>query len=164
MRASSFVANSSSLPETSRRKVAVRRSVSGAILRQRSGEGVPISASMRRPISSNLSMFTRLSACNAPPPEVLTGFGYYRTLCTCCKEECLALPYQWQYRVKNDGRIRGAGFWRWGRAAATQHLPDCRLVGGYQREAMRLKRRYDLKNFDGGGSKGLAELSAGTPW
>src|SRR5258707_8538887 len=87
-RASSFDANSESFPETSRRKVAVRRSVSGAISSSTYLRSRAISSSMRLPISSNLSMICRSG-------ELPERFLYYRNAQRVPQGGLLALPYQW---------------------------------------------------------------------
>src|SRR5215472_3329927 len=55
---------------------------------------------MRRPISSNLSIF--------PPPELLARFRYYRNAPRASQGGELPLPYQWQWRIERwKNAVRG---------------------------------------------------------
>src|SRR5262249_12345214 len=101
VRASILAANSVSFSETSRRKVDVRRSVSGPRSSSTYFRRRAISSSMRRPISSNLSMFSRLG-------ELLKRFLYYRNALQVPQGGLLPLPYQWQWRVEKwKNAVRG---------------------------------------------------------
>ena len=91
VRSSIFVANSLNFPETSRKNDAVRRSVSGATSSSRYLRRRATSSSIRRPISSNLSM------CLCLPAKSRSDLGIIETLHECRKEDC------WRFPINGNG-------------------------------------------------------------
>jgi len=100
-RASSFAANSESFPETSRRKVAVRRSVSGATS---SSTYLRSRAILVVDAPADFFEFVHDLPVRRLPEAIL----YYRNAQRVPQGGLLALPYQWQWRIdKWKNAIRG---------------------------------------------------------